>query len=154
MNKSQSSGASVRLAEIVAALSLATDLGMGQPLEYALNCCVLSLRLGEGLGLDETELREVYYLTLLRHIGCNAETYRMAEVIGDELALRAELAAVDLGQTSRVVGVVMRYIRQANAGVSPLRLAGVIAQELVSFPKVMKQEYAGFCEAARLDFRL
>ncbi len=75
--------------------------------------------------------------------------YRMAEVIGDELALRAELAAVDLGQTSRVVGVVMRYIRQANAGVSPLRLAGVIAQELVSFPKVMKQEYAGFCEVAQ-----
>lgn len=57
----------------MAALSLATDLGMGQPLEYALGVCVLAVRLGEALGLGESELREVYCLALLRHIGCNAE---------------------------------------------------------------------------------
>src|SRR5689334_8405220 len=51
----------VRLAEVMAALSLATDLAMGQPLEQALCSCVLAVRLGEALGLDERELRDVYY---------------------------------------------------------------------------------------------
>jgi hypothetical protein len=49
----------IRLAELMAALSLSTDLGMGQPLEYALSVCVLSVRLGDVLGLSESELREL-----------------------------------------------------------------------------------------------
>ena len=36
----------VRLAELMAALSIATDLGMGQPLETALCSCVVAMRLG------------------------------------------------------------------------------------------------------------
>jgi hypothetical protein len=56
----------VRLAEVMAALSLATDLAMGQPLEQALCSCVLAVRLGEALGLDEHELRDVYHQALLR----------------------------------------------------------------------------------------
>src|ERR1051326_1135912 len=85
----------IRLAELMAALSLATDLGMGQPLEHALCSCVLAVRLGESLGLGEEDLREVYYLALLHHIGCTADTYRMAALFGDELALRAEAATID-----------------------------------------------------------
>src|SRR5436190_17899871 len=98
MQENQPGTSVIRLAELMAALSLATDLGMGQPLEYALCVCVLAVRLGETLGLNENELREVYYLALLRHIGCNAETYRMAVLFGDELALRTDFAAVDSGR--------------------------------------------------------
>src|SRR4029079_4275117 len=78
----------VRLAELMAALSIATDLGMGQPLESALCSCVVAMRLGEAVALDETTLRDVYYQALLRYIGCNADTHAMAAVFGDELALR------------------------------------------------------------------
>jgi hypothetical protein len=34
----------IRLAELMAALSIATDLGMGQPLEFALCSCVPAVR--------------------------------------------------------------------------------------------------------------
>ena len=37
----------IRTAEVVGALSLATDLGTGQPLEHALRTAVLAVRLGE-----------------------------------------------------------------------------------------------------------
>jgi ketosteroid isomerase-like protein len=37
----------IRAAEVVGALSLATDLGTGQPLEHALRTAVLAVRLGE-----------------------------------------------------------------------------------------------------------
>ena len=75
-NGSEKSG--IRLAELVAALSVATDLGMGQPMEFALSSCVLAMRIGEKLGLSDEELRAVYYQGLLRYVGCNAETHIMA----------------------------------------------------------------------------
>src|SRR5438067_9435154 len=155
IEKQYSGGTNLRLAELMAALSLATDLGMGQPMEYALCVCVLSVRLGEALGLSEDELHEIYYLALLRHIGCNAETYRMASLFGDELSLRNDIAVVDSRQTSQVLGLVVRYIREANNGASPIRLARVIAQGVSEAPRLMTEEYTGFCEVAeRLAERL
>ena len=49
----------VRLAELMAALSIATDLGMGQPLETALSSSVVAVRLGEALSLDAETMRGV-----------------------------------------------------------------------------------------------
>jgi hypothetical protein len=42
----------VRLAKLVASLSLATDLGLGQPMEHILRSCTLGLRIAEDVGLD------------------------------------------------------------------------------------------------------
>ena len=153
--KNQPGKAEIRLAELVAALSLATDLGMGQPLEYALSVCVLSVRLGETLGLDASELREIYYLALLRHIGCNAETYTMSAIFGDELALRTDSATADLGHTSQAIGLLVRSIRKSYDDASPLQIARLIAQGMMASQHVMKEAYSGFCEVAqRLAGRL
>jgi len=46
-------GASVRLAELVAALSLGVDLGFGQPMEHVLRQCLIAMRLAERVGLDD-----------------------------------------------------------------------------------------------------
>ena len=43
MPKKDATDSGIRLAELMAALSIATDLGMGQPLEYALCGCVFSV---------------------------------------------------------------------------------------------------------------
>jgi HD-GYP domain-containing protein (c-di-GMP phosphodiesterase class II) len=86
----------IRLAEFAIALSLATDLGLGHPLEMVLATCLLSLRLGELLGLSEDELVELYYLALFRHAGCTADSHRAANYMGDELAFSPRfLASVD-----------------------------------------------------------
>jgi HD-GYP domain-containing protein (c-di-GMP phosphodiesterase class II) len=103
--------ADVRLAELVAALSLATDLGMGQPMEHALRACLLSLRLGEHLGLSEDELVEVYYVALLQRIGCTADAHELASWFPDELAAHAKVFTLDLGSPSAVGVDVLR-----NAG--------------------------------------
>ena len=49
----------LRLAELLTALSLATDLGMGQPLEHALRSCLIAIGLSERLRLRPEELAEV-----------------------------------------------------------------------------------------------
>jgi HD-GYP domain-containing protein (c-di-GMP phosphodiesterase class II) len=148
MNQS-SAPSDIRLAELMAALSIATDLGMGQPLEFALCSCVLALRLGEACGMAELELRSVYYQALLRYIGCNAETHMLSAIVGDELAMRGEYIAVDSGSPAQVLGVVSRYIRQANAGASPLQLAQALLSGLAGAARFTPGFFAGHCEVAQ-----
>jgi hypothetical protein len=81
-------GGVLRSAEVMAALSLATDVGMGQPMEQGLGVCLLAVRFGAELGLGDEELGRVYDMALLRHIGCTAETVEFAEILGDELLAR------------------------------------------------------------------
>lgn len=50
----QAASSGVRLAELMAGLSIATDRGMGQPLESALVSCVVAMWLGEALKLDDS----------------------------------------------------------------------------------------------------
>lgn len=144
----------VRLAELMAALSLATDLGMGQPLEFALQSCVLAVRLGEGLGWSDTARQEIYYQALLRYIGCNVEGHLLAAMVGDEIALRTDIATVDNGKTGEIVGLMMRAIRQANAGAAPLQMLQAMTRGLLQLPQ-LKASFAGHCEVAqRLAHRM
>jgi hypothetical protein len=46
----------VRLAELVATLSLGTDMGLGQPMEHVIRQTMIALRMSELLGLDESDL--------------------------------------------------------------------------------------------------
>ena len=145
----------IRLAELMAALSLATDLGKGQPLEHTLRVCLLSVRLGDALGLSEQDLREVYYLALLRHIGCNAEASVIAALFGDELAIRKNIASLDRANKLQMVTAVVRTIYETHPGATLLDLARMIAQAVITSPQVLREEYHGFCEVAqRLAARL
>ena len=117
----------LRLAEVMAALSQATDLGMGQPLDFALRGCLVAMRLAEALGFDEQARREVYYQALLRYIGCNAETHLAAAMAGDELVLRSKAIAADTTNPREAIGLLLQAIRQTHAGASPVELAGAMA---------------------------
>jgi HD-GYP domain-containing protein (c-di-GMP phosphodiesterase class II) len=79
----------VRLAELVGALSLGIDLGFGQPMEHVLRQCLISLRLAEGVGLDERERAAVYYTALLINVGCHTDAHEQAKWFGDDLAMKA-----------------------------------------------------------------
>ena len=109
----------LRLAEFVAALSLATDLGMGQPLDQALRTCLLALGLGERLGLSDAERCEVYYGALLRFAGCTADAHEMAAMAGgDDIGWRAAVAPVLGGPPREFLTHVMPKV---GAGAGPLR---------------------------------
>jgi len=88
---------SLRLAEVLATLSLATDLGLGQPMEYLLRTCLLASRLAERLGMAEDQRRTVYYTALLRWVGCTGHAHEASLLFGDEIGARARLALIDPG---------------------------------------------------------
>ena len=149
MLKTDPETSEIRLAEIIAALSLATDLGMGQPLEQALCSSILAVRLGKELGLDTPNLREVYYQALLRYIGCNAESATMAAIVGDELAIRADFATIDNGSNRELISMALRHLRRASAGAPPLQAARQIMRGLLTMPRFTHESYAGHCEVAQ-----
>jgi hypothetical protein len=62
----------VRTAELIGALSLATDLGIGVPLEYGLLSTLIAMRLGERLGVDSETASQTYFGCLLFYVGCTA----------------------------------------------------------------------------------
>jgi hypothetical protein len=59
----------IRLAELLATLSLATDLAMDFPPETALRTCLLAVHIARQLGVSEEQVSDVFYTSLLRHIG-------------------------------------------------------------------------------------
>jgi HD-GYP domain-containing protein (c-di-GMP phosphodiesterase class II) len=85
----QSQTVRVRLAELVAALSLGVDLGFGQPMEHVLRQCVIALRLAERVDLDEASRSVVYYTALLVNVGCHSDAHEQAKWFGDDIALKS-----------------------------------------------------------------
>ena len=90
-------GVPVRLAELLAALSLATDLGMGQPSGHAVQTCVLSVRLARDLGLPDDQVSDVFYVALLRYLGCTADASEVARLSGDEIGLAVAVGPYVMG---------------------------------------------------------
>jgi HD-GYP domain-containing protein (c-di-GMP phosphodiesterase class II) len=86
----QRQGARVRLAEVVAALSLGIDLGFSQPMEHVLRQCLIALRLAERIGLSEEERSTLYYTALLVNVGCHTDAHEQAKWFGDDFAVKAD----------------------------------------------------------------
>src|SRR5918994_7288241 len=103
-------GSGVRLSELLAAVSLGTDLGMGHPMEHVLRQSFIALRLAERFGLEAPEREVVYYSSLLAWIGCHVDAYEQAKWFGDDLALKHEIRWVDEGNALEAAGFVLRHI--------------------------------------------
>ena len=116
-------GVEVRSGELFAALSLALDLGTGEPLEHALRTCLIGLELADRLSLPDDERRDVYHLSLLHSIGCTADSPEAAAAMGDDIRLRFEAAPADTGRQPEV----MRFIWRAS-GRNVRRFTAVLAK--------------------------
>ena len=139
----------VRRADFLMALAYATDLATGQSRDFALRSCVLAMRLAEVAGLDERQRRNVYHQALLRYIGCNADTHLLASAFGDEIALRQDLARIDMGDHSEIVETFVRALTRVFADAPPAELAEAVERGLAEALQVSVPILAGHCEVAQ-----
>ncbi len=137
----------VRLAEIVACLALATDLGMGQPLEHGLRTCLLAVGVGGALGLGAEELADAYYIALLRFAGCNAHAHQDALETGDEIAFRAGLAPVLNGTNAQMLRFVVTTM---GLGSPATARAKMVAGALAAGSKGSRDAITATCEVAHM----
>jgi HD-GYP domain-containing protein (c-di-GMP phosphodiesterase class II) len=121
-----------RLAELVAALSLASDLGVGQPMEHLLRATLLAVGFGRDLGLADPDLADVYDVSLLRRIGCMGDSREASHWFGDELAARAGFLALDATRRPRFLAHAVRHV---GSGRPPGERARVLADAVVHLPR-------------------
>lgn len=145
-------GGTGRVAELTIALSLATDLGTGQPMDSGLRTCWLSLAAAEALGMDAAARSCVYHVALLRFVGCTSDASETAVLAGgDDLAFNAAMAPA----LNAPPGEAMRwFVRHLAEDLPVPRRAGRVVRALAD-PGMEHRSLSGHCEvAARLAGRL
>ncbi|MFP3902305.1 MAG: HD domain-containing phosphohydrolase [Acidimicrobiia bacterium] len=119
----------VRLAELLASVSLATDIGTGQPPGHALRTCVIATALAESLGCGADDIRTVHHATLLRFLGCTSDAAETAAMAGgDDVAFNAAMAPAINGHPWEIARRLVRAVGAGRPPVTRLRLiAGAFA---------------------------
>lgn len=138
----------MRAAEIVAALSLATDIGIGVPLEHGLHSTVFAMRLGERLGVDSETASQTYYGCLLFYIGCTANAEMAAEVFGDYSALTRYGGPFRFGSRIEMMSGMLRAL--APPGSTPVVRAYQLAHRLPRLARELRGNLVALCETAQL----
>src|SRR5438876_7813989 len=136
----------IRAAEVVGALSLATDLGTGQPLEHALRTAVLAVRLGELAGASAKELADAYYIALLHASGCTSNGHEAALLYGDDIEHRAAFFLIDTTNPAEVLAFYRAYV---GAGRSPEVRAAMIEDAIANAGPRARDAFATMCEIAQ-----
>jgi putative nucleotidyltransferase with HDIG domain len=139
----------LRLADLLAALSVTTDLAMGQPPEKAIRACVVATEIARQLDLSGQEVSDVYYTTLLKHLGCTATPHEELLFGPDEIATRPVAERTDIAHPAEVLSL----LRATGSGTGPARLR-YVARAMTS-RKAQAEMLRAICEVAtRLAERL
>jgi HD-GYP domain-containing protein (c-di-GMP phosphodiesterase class II) len=113
-------GGSIRLAELVASLSLATDLGRGQPMEHCIRKTAIGLRIADLLGLDDDDRTATYYVGLLDDVYCHADAHEQAKWFGDDIGFKASTYEADMESFAFLL-IVLRKLGAGEAGLARAR---------------------------------
>jgi HD-GYP domain-containing protein (c-di-GMP phosphodiesterase class II) len=131
----------VKLPEIVAAFSLASDLGLGQPMEHVLRSWLIAARLGDRVGLDPDQRGALYYVSTLAWVGCVADTPEVAAWFGDDIGFRSGYYQVDLAGLP-MLGFMLRHVGAGHPAAHRLRLG---AKLVVTGGKGIQQGLMSHC---------
>jgi HD-GYP domain-containing protein (c-di-GMP phosphodiesterase class II) len=134
----------IRMAEVLAAFSLATDLGTGKSMGHALRACYIGMAIAHELRLSNAEQAELYYSFLLMHSGCAALSLTMAPIIqGDELVAIADVTLRDDSSLLEMLGWMRRHV--SPDAPLPTRILNLI-RALLHNPD--EGDVRGVCEVA------
>jgi HD-GYP domain-containing protein (c-di-GMP phosphodiesterase class II) len=138
------SSSGVKLSDLMVSLSLATDLGFGQPAEHMLRASRISMALGARLGLDTPQLAALYDVSLLTYVGCPVYGNEAAMLFGDDIDFRAHTHEVDLAGFPAMVFM----LRRAGSGTAALNRARQAATLMATGGRAVVEQMANHCSGA------
>lgn len=128
----------VTLSELLGALSHALDLTEGQPAGHCVRCSRIGVEIGRAIRLGEQEITELYYVLLLKDLGCSSNAARICELyLTDDLSFKQDFKLIDgsLSQALRFVlshtGLKAGLAERFRAIVNIFQNGGEIARELI-----------------------
>ena len=133
---------SVRLAELAASLSLASDIGLGVALEHAQRSALMSVALAQAAGLDETEAQDAFYVALLKTVGCTGDEDFGVRTLGEDSG--HWIAHMAGGSPGEFIGALIRNVGRNDA--LPRRV-GKVLRALGKGPRMPTRAH---CEVGRL----
>jgi HD-GYP domain-containing protein (c-di-GMP phosphodiesterase class II) len=136
----------VRSAEVIAALCLATDLGMGFPFEHGLHSTLVATRLADRLEVDPATASQTYYACLLSHAGCTTDAHVTAELFGDSLT--THLNPVLYGSGREVFAGLLHALPEPDRA-GPVR-ALQVARRLPRLARLQRPHFTAMCEVAQM----
>lgn len=105
------SGRGVRLAELLATVSLASDLAHNVAAESALRDALLSVRLARLAGWSSPDPSDAFYLALLYHVGCTGAVAIQSRMgAGDDVSVRRWLSEVDFADGPEMMRVAVTRV--------------------------------------------
>jgi HD-GYP domain-containing protein (c-di-GMP phosphodiesterase class II)/DNA-binding CsgD family transcriptional regulator len=136
----------LRLAGLLAALSVATDLGMGRQPETAIRSCLMASGLARAMDLPDRGARDVLFVSLVRHLGCTATASLEARLYGgDELASRRAAEPADFGDHREMLALALGTGRGTGLR-RPHLIAGAVLGEMRHGAAI----FEAVCEAGSL----
>jgi HD-GYP domain-containing protein (c-di-GMP phosphodiesterase class II) len=137
----------LRLVELLGAISLATDMGTGQPHGHGVRTSVLAVALGRQLGVGGEDLVDMQRVALLRFLGCTAEASDTARLAGgDDVAFMAAMAPATMGAKPEMLRGLIGAVGQGR----PLRRRVTLVAGALSDPGGAKRSLSAHCEVAAM----
>ena len=112
------------------------------------------MALCEEAGFDAEVVETVYWVALLRYVGCTGHAHEVATVFGDEIAIRAQTLVHDAANPAEVMRDVVKF---ATAGRSPEEREQIVRSLQQGAHDWAVHNFASACEVGdmlveRLDF--
>lgn len=138
------SATSMRLSEVMSALSFALDITEGQPEGHAVRTCMLGMRIGAELGLSTPDRAALFYALLLKDLGCSSNAAKVSSLFrADDHALKRELKTVDW---TRPAQMALYSARHAGAGLSAARRISHLISLGLARPGAGREMYEIRCD--------
>lgn len=128
----------MRLAEVLGALSRALDLTEGQPVGHSVRCCYIGTRIGMALQLTREELSDLYYTLILKDLGCSSNAARICELyLTDDRSFKQDFKLIN-GSLPQALRFVLRHTglqaglaERFRAIINIVHNGGEISRELI-----------------------
>jgi putative nucleotidyltransferase with HDIG domain len=87
---------SVRVSQIISALSYALDLTEGRPMGHSVRTCIIGMRIATHIGVPIAEKSDLFYSLLLKDAGCSSNASRLFHIVGaDEISAKRDVKLTD-----------------------------------------------------------
>jgi HD-GYP domain-containing protein (c-di-GMP phosphodiesterase class II) len=135
----------VRLADLLAGLSLISDHGLGLPPDDAVRSCLVATALARKLDLHESEVACVFYDALLEHVGCPGYAHETYLAWGDDFAANRAAQRTNFADPKELVTTYLPSLLRELEGWGRPQVA---ARFLTRGPGFLKRFATASCEVA------
>ncbi len=88
--------ATIRVSQIISALSYALDLTEGRPMGHSVRSCMIGMRIASEIGMSAADQSNLYYALLLKDAGCSSNSSKLFHILSaDEIRAKRDVKMTD-----------------------------------------------------------